>query len=310
MLNYDKSFETKKVIATLHYMGVSTNNKNVIKFINIFIRNKFEGMAIGWKLTENLHSNNVRILNGFQVCEEFKEVYALFDDGKISVDAYYDAMQEIKLSIVSLALKDIWQHYQVGTSYNTDDQLNLLFRLFDIDLQFPFKFVSSKYTTVINNKLLHEYQDIVDIVSISTSPYNFVEHNECTVQLKPEFINLLNTHFNSKHKIPRNLQKSKTKVIDLINNLKDHKYSNTILIISNNQTSVTLNDGLVYEKTNDLLAAIENNDSIIVTDSLATLNTNKTSNYTYLFVSDTGKLSRYIQKTGKLHKINGSVYVR
>ena len=42
MSNYDKAFETKKLIATLHYMGVSVTNKNVITFINVFIKNKFE----------------------------------------------------------------------------------------------------------------------------------------------------------------------------------------------------------------------------------------------------------------------------
>ena len=41
MSNYDKAFETKKLIATLHYMGVSVTNKNVITFINVFIKNKF-----------------------------------------------------------------------------------------------------------------------------------------------------------------------------------------------------------------------------------------------------------------------------
>lgn len=307
MSNYDKAFETKKLIATLHYMGVSITNKNVITFINVFIKNKFEGAYLSHTLKQDLHSNNVRLLNGFSPCEEFMEIYGLFDDNKIPVDAYWDKMQEIKKSIISIALSDIWEHYKIGYNFDTQTQLNLMSRLLKIDLQFPFKFESMQFTTTVPKTLLNEYYEIMDIVS--TTPYSYVENNEVTVQLKPEVIMLLNTHFNSKHKIPKSMEYLKNTVINMVESLKVQKFSNTIFIIQKDQTTVTVN-GIDYVKTDDIKKSVEENQSIIVTDSLLTINTEVNDKYEHLFVSEKGVVRKYIRKTGKLHNASGTVHVR
>ena len=307
MSNYDKAFETKKLIATLHYMGVSVTNKNVITFINVFIKNKFEGANLSYTLKQDLHSNNVRILNGLSPCEEFIEIYGLFDDNKIPVETYWNNMQEIKKSIIAIALSDIWEHYKIGYNYDTQTQLNLMSRLLKIDLQFPFKFEALKFTTTVPKTLLNEYFEIMDIVS--TTPYSYVENNEVTVQLEPEVIMLLNTHFSSKHKIPKSMEYLKNSVLKMIESLKVQKYSNTIFIIHKDQTTVTVN-GEDYVKTDDLKKSVENNESTIVTDSLLTLNTDFNNKYDHFFVSENGVVRKYIRKTGKLHNASGTVHVR
>ena len=101
----------------------------------------------------------------------------------------------------------------------------------------------------------------------------------------------------------------KNNVVDMIESLKFQKYSNTIFIVQSDQTVITVN-GKDYIKTNDLKKSVEDNENIIVTDSLLTLNADFDNKYEHFFVSEKGNVRKYIRKTGKMHNVSGTVYVR